>query len=152
MLDPQAGNVNYPAPANLPKGRDAAGPVAQEHLIPLIIQDRMFDTNGQLFFPADSGAGILWTSNPEHPYWVPEFVGDAIVVNGKAWPTVGTAIAPLPSKRYRFLFLNGSNARTYELWLVDPVTKLNGPPIWVIGTDGGYINAPVKIDPNAARQ
>jgi FtsP/CotA-like multicopper oxidase with cupredoxin domain len=26
-----------------------------------------------------------------------------------------------------------------------------GPPIWQIGTDGGYLDAPVKIDPNAPK-
>jgi FtsP/CotA-like multicopper oxidase with cupredoxin domain len=114
-------------------------------LVPLVIQDRMFDTNGQLFFPADSAGGVLWTLNPEHPYWVPEFVGDTIVVNGKVWP-----FKNVEPKRYTFLFLNGSNARTYEMLLVDPVSKNFGPPMWVIGTDGGYLDTPVKIDPLAA--
>jgi spore coat protein A len=104
-------------------------------IVPLVIQDRMFDTNGQLYFP---NVGI----NPEHPYWLPEFVGDAIVVNGEVWP-----YKDVEQKRYRFLFLNGSNARPYEMFLTDPITKLPGPPMWVIGTDGGYLDTPVKIDP-----
>ena len=58
-------------PQNLPEGP-----------IPLIIQDRMFDTNGQLYFPA----GVPFIPNPDHPFWVPEFLGDVICVNGKAWP------------------------------------------------------------------
>ncbi len=116
-------------------------------VVPLVIQDRMFDTNGQLFFPADSAGGILWSPNPEHPYWVPEFVGDVIVVNGKAWPYLN-----VQPKRYRFLILNGSNARTYELFLVNPVTKAMGPPMWVIATDGGYLDTPVKIDPNLGQK
>ena len=91
-------------------------------MIPLVIQDRMFDTNGQLFFPAGQAGGVLWTPNPEHPYWVPEFVGDAIVVNGKAWPYLN-----VQAKRYRFLFLNGSNARTYELALQSPGHRCGGP-------------------------
>jgi spore coat protein A len=111
-----------------------SGPV--DYLIPLVIQDRMFDTDGQLLFP---NLGI----NPEHPYWVPEFVGDTIVVNGKAWPFL--SVEP---RRYRFLLINGSNARTYELFLVNPNTKAMGPPIWQIETDGGYLDKPVKIDPN----
>jgi len=115
-------------------------------VIPLVLQDRMFDTNGQLFFPADTAAGVLWTTNPDHPYWVPEFVGDTVVVNGKAWPFVN-----VEPKRYRFLFLNGSNARTYKLFLTNAVTKINGPSLYVIGTDGGYLDAPVMIDPNAAK-
>ena len=111
-------------------------------VVPVVLQDRMFDTNGQLFFPADSAGGVLSTTNPEHPYWVPEFVGDTIVVNGKAWPYLN-----VQAKRYRFLFLNGSNARTYEMFLVNPVTKVMGPVMWVIGTDGGYLDTPTKIDP-----
>jgi spore coat protein A len=117
----------------LPDNLQAVGEV-----IPLVIQDRSFDTNGQLFMPADSGGNILWTPNPEHPYWVPEFVGDTIVVNGKAWPYLD-----IQPKRYRFLFLNGSNARTYEMNLIDPLKVAVPPNFWVIGTDGGYLDAPV---------
>lgn len=103
-------------------------------VVPLVIQDRMFDTNGQLFFPSDTAANVLWTPNPEHPYWVPEFAGDVIVVNGKAWP-----FHNVEPKRYRFLFLNGSNARTYEMSLPGNID------MWVIGTDGGYLDAPVNV-------
>jgi len=104
-------------------------------VIPVVIQDRMFDSNGQLYFPADSSGGTLSSPNPEHPYWVPEFFGDTIVVNGKAWPYLNVS-----AKRYRFLFLNGSNARAYQLSFV------KGPPMYVIGTDGGYLDIPFKID------
>jgi spore coat protein A len=115
-------------PSNLP------GP------IPLILQDRTFDTQGQLYFPA----GTPFVPNPDHPYWVPEFTGDTIAVNGHVWPYLN-----VEPKRYRFLIVNGSNARTYEMFLTDPVTKANGPALWQIGTDGGYLDFPVKIDPNA---
>ena len=60
--------------------------------MPLIIQDRMFDTNGQLYFPA----GVPFIPNPDHPFWVPEFLGDVICVNGKAWPFMN-----VEPKRYR---------------------------------------------------
>jgi len=122
-------------PQNLPEGP-----------IPLIIQDRMFDTNGQLFFPSDTAANLLWAPNPEHPYWVPEFVGDVICVNGKAWPYLN--VAP---KRHTFLFLNGSNARSYEMVLTDPVSGNPGPDFWVIATDGGYLDKPVKVGPTAGK-
>ncbi|HEX9860806.1 MAG TPA: multicopper oxidase domain-containing protein, partial [Nitrospirota bacterium] len=117
-------------PANLPGPAD---------IIPLVIQDRKFDTEGQLFF--DIG-GI----NPEHPEWIPEFVGDTIVVNGKVWPYLD-----VQPKRYRFLLINGSNARAYEMFFVNPATKAMGPAIYQIGTDGGYLDAPVKIDPDAPK-
>lgn len=110
-----------------------------DHLIPLVIQSRAFDTAGQLFF---DNAGI----NPEHPFWIPELVGDVNVVNGKAWPFLN-----VEPRRYRFLFVNGSNARAYEMFFTNPVTKVDGPAMWQIATDGGYLDAPVKIDPMAPR-
>jgi FtsP/CotA-like multicopper oxidase with cupredoxin domain len=125
----------------LPAGLTAYG-IGSETIVPVVIQDRKFDVDGQLYFDNE---GI----NPDlHPYWVPEFVGDTIVVNGKVWPTFGTQSAPKPSKRYRFLFVNGSNARAYALHLVDMETGVQGPPLWVIGTEGGYLDRPVRLDPS----
>ena len=104
--------------------------------IEIAIQDRMFDTNGQLYFPN-------FPTNPmDHPYWTPEFVGDIITVNGKTWPYL--SVAP---RKYRFRILNGSNARTYVLWLQDLATGTFGPTINQIGTDGGFLDVPVIINP-----
>jgi len=135
---------------NLPDGLHPAGlvnlPTADvpdpepRLLTPLVIQDRMFDTNGQLYFP---NVGV----NPEHPFWVPEFVGDTIVVNGKVWPYMN-----VDRQRYRFFLIDGSNSRAYNMWLQDLTTGIKGPPMWVIATDGGYLDTPVKIDPNATGQ
>ncbi len=124
---------------NLPAGLDPVG-LGGRLLIPLVIQDRMFDTNGQLFFP---NVGI----NPEHPYWVPEFVGDTIIVNGKVWPFLN-----VDQQRYRFYLINGSNSRPYEMFLQDLTSGIKGPRMWVIATDGGYLDAPALIDPNATKQ
>ena len=115
-----------------------------EYTIPLVIQDRMFDTNGQLYFPAGTYGGTVNSPNPEHPYWVPEFMGDTILVNGKVWPYLN-----VEPKRYRFLFLDGSNARPYAMSLKDPVSGNPGPPLWVIATDGGYLDRAAKIDKSA---
>ncbi|MEN8613953.1 multicopper oxidase domain-containing protein [Dehalogenimonas sp. THU2] len=109
-------------------------------LIPLVIQDRMFDTNGQLFFPT---VGV----NPEHPFWVPEFVGDTIIVNGKVWPYL-----EVEPRRYRFYIVNGSNSRMYDMYLQDSASGIKGPRMWVIATDGGYLDVPVEINPNATGQ
>ncbi len=103
----------------------------------IVIQDRQFDSNGQVLFPDGSPAGLNGPPpNPSvHPFWNPEFFGDVIVVNGKAWPYLN-----VEPRRYRFRLLNGSNARMYEL-------KLEGHmSFWQIGTDGGYLDAPVEID------
>ena len=107
-------------PMNLPNGE-----FDQE----IAIQDRLFDTNGQLIFPA---AGI----NPTiHPFWMPEFFGDTIVVNGKTWPYFD-----VEPRRYRLRLLNGSNARVYVLTFSDPKVKM-----WHIATEAGYLDAPVLL-------
>ena len=36
---------------------------------------------------------------------------------------------------------------SYEMFLNDPVSGNRGPPLWVIGTDGGYLDTPVKVAP-----
>jgi len=130
---------------NLPAGLDPIGLVNTDGtnkrlLTPLVIQDRMFDTDGQLYFP---NVGV----NPEHLYWVPEFVGDVMVVNGKVWPYMN-----VDRQRYRFFLINGSNSRAYNMWLQDLTSGIKGPPMYVIATDGGYLDTPVKIDPNANGQ
>lgn len=119
--EPASGNC---LPANLPGSAE---------IVPVIIQDRMFDDEGQYFWPANSAGGIQVSPNPEHPYWVPDFFGDTIVVNGKAWPYL-----EVEPKRYRLLIINGSHSRIYKL-------KLRAP-MWVIGTDDGYVDAPIKVD------
>ena len=110
-------------------------------LVLLIIQDRMFDTYGQLFFPADSAGDEQWAPNPEHPYWVPEFVGDTILVNGKTWPFLN-----VQAKRYTFLFLNGSNARAYEMYLLNEVMGVAQTAINpVTGSPAEYPGGPREI-------
>lgn len=88
--------------------------------IPIVIQDRTFNPDASLFYPAA---------------WVPEFFGNTIVVNGKVWPFLD-----VEPRRYRFRILNGSNARFYRLKF-DPVL-----PFHVIGTDGGLRERPVTVD------
>jgi FtsP/CotA-like multicopper oxidase with cupredoxin domain len=108
-----------------------AGPYETE----LAIQDKMFDTNGQLLFPDGfpSGPNGPPPNTDVHPYWNPEFFGDAIVVNGKTWPYMD-----VEPRRYRFRIVDGANARFFRL-------KLGTLPFWVIGGDGGLINKPAKV-------
>ncbi len=124
---------------NLPPDLPAAA-----ETVPLVLQDRMFDTNGQLFYQANTNGGIQWAPNPDHPYWAPEMIGDVIVVNGKAWPYLD-----VEPRRYRFLLLNGSQARTFELYLEDEETGQPGPSLHVIASDGGYLDFPAEVDPQA---
>lgn len=100
----------------------------KEYEVPLVIQDRSFNTDGSFDFP---NVGV----NPEiHPYWVPEFFGNTIMVNGKVWPNLN-----VKRHQYRFRVLNGSNARFYQLEFS------NKMPFIQIGSDGGYLAKPVKL-------
>lgn len=115
---------------------------AGRYEIEMLIQDRQFDTNGQWFFPAGNPAGLNGTPpNPAvHPFWIPEFFGDAIVVNGKTWPYL-----EVEPRRYRFRLLNACNARFLELRLVGSSPNRPGAALWQIGTDGGLLDRPVEL-------
>jgi spore coat protein A len=116
-------------PANEPVGL-ATGPYSRE----LQLQDRSFDTRGQWYFPIDA-------VNPDvHPFWGPEFFGDAIVVNGKTWPYLN-----IEPRRYRLRLLNASNARFYTLSLRVTAGLGVAPAFWQIGSDGGYLAHPVRL-------
>ena len=109
-------------PANPPL---ATMPAFPQYDIPLILQDRSFDTNGQIFYNLASNP----QPNPTvHPYWIPEFIGDTIVVNGKTWPYLN-----VEPRQYRFRLVNGSNARFYDL------SFNKGVKFIVIATDDGYL-------------
>jgi FtsP/CotA-like multicopper oxidase with cupredoxin domain len=113
--------------------RDPADPIAPllpngSYEVPLAIQDRNFYANGSFYFPSDG-------QNPNiHPYWQPEFYGNTIMVNGKVWPNMN-----VDRGLYRFRLLDGSNALFYAL------NFSNGMPFTMIGTDQGYLKAPVPM-------
>ena len=83
--------------------------------VPVIIQDRNFDSNNQILY----NPNMMWG-----------YLGSRILVNGK--PNATNSLEP---RAYRLRIINGSNARTYKLaWS-------NNMPLKVIGTDGGLLPA-----------
>lgn len=86
--------------------------------VPLVFQDRTFNADASLFYP---------------PTIVPEFFGNTNLVNGKVWPFL-----EVEPRRYRFRFLNGANARFYNLKLDPPLRMVQ------IGVDGGFLRRPVR--------
>lgn len=91
--------------------------------IPLVIQDRLFDSEGGFLYPFGeldhSANGLL---------------GDVVLVNGVPWPRLEVS-----RRKYRFRILNGSNARAYGLALS------TGKPFFQIGTEGGLQHRPVAL-------
>jgi len=101
---------------NLPKGK---------YELPLILYDRLLTREGQLLYPI--------STDPKSP-WVPELLGNAILVNGKLFPYL-----EVEPRRYRFRLLNASNARFYRLAFA------NDAPFHQIGTDQGLLTTPVPL-------
>jgi spore coat protein A len=72
--------------------------------VPIVIQDRMFTADGSLFYPSTA------QGNLPQPTHLPEFFGNAILVNGKTWPKLD-----VEPRKYRLRMLNGSDSRFYDM-------------------------------------
>lgn len=105
---------------NLPRG---------QYEVPLIIYDRIFDRDGQLFYPV--------SDDPKAP-WTPEVFGDAVLVNGKLSPYL-----EVEPRRYRLRVLNGANGRFFHLTLSSG--HATSETFHQIGTDQGLLPAPVPL-------
>jgi spore coat protein A len=139
--------------------------------IPLVIQDKIFkNANPQAArtYPQyETPIGDLWypyaydrsrwslngTRIPRTPSCIAEFFGDTMLVNGTVYPS-----ATIPPRRVRLRVLNACNARFLNFQILkkdnspDGVTLVNGvptndpgPSMMQIGTEAGFLNAPVSI-------
>ncbi|WP_253261963.1 multicopper oxidase family protein [Ramlibacter montanisoli] len=98
--------------------------------VALLIQDRSFLADGELFY-AHQDPAAPGLPNPTH---LPENFGDVVLVNGVAWP-----LLEVEPRKYRFRVLNGSDSRVYDMSLS------NRMPFIQIGSDLGLLNAPVEL-------
>lgn len=105
--------------------------------VPLVIQDRMFNADGSLYYPSTS-PGL---PNPTH---LPEFFGEIALVNGKVWPKLN-----VEPRKYRLRLLNGSDSRVYDMrfeYFMAGKTVIPGKgvqlPILVIGNELGLLDSP----------
>jgi spore coat protein A len=139
-----------PGPA--PREGDKVPPNKPYREIAMAIQDRSFHADGSLFYP-DNRAFFDEVVGPfigdadhvldgdEHaelfsPIWNPEFFGNTIMVNGNTWPYL-----TVEQRRYRFRFLNGCQSR----FLILNFAEIPGVEVWQIGSEGGFLAAPVDI-------
>lgn len=99
--------------------------------VPLLIQDKSFHQDGSLYYPKqpDNPIQNLETSI------VPEFFGDTILVNGKAYPYLN-----VEPRKYRFRLLNASNSRFFRIKLD------SGQLMYQIATDGGFMQHPIGVN------
>ncbi|MGW4032290.1 multicopper oxidase family protein [Streptomyces sp. NPDC004838] len=144
-------------PADLPEGvlpgpapRLGDVPGRKYYEIPLVIQDRSFHADGSLYYPAGRAAfdkfkGPYIPASDIPPIWNPEFFGGMMVTNGSTWP-----VLRVEPRRYRFRLLNGCNSRCLILKIVTrPLAHRPAAPalpFWQIGSEGGFLPAPVQRD------
>jgi spore coat protein A len=107
----------------LPKG---------EKDVPVMITDRLFGKDGSFYYPSLDPSlagepGVLGVYSDG-------VLGDTVLVNGAVQP-----FFEVSNTRYRFRFLNASNARRYELALD------SGCPLVQVGSDGGLLSAPQAL-------
>ncbi|MEU2924362.1 O-aminophenol oxidase PhsA [Streptomyces sp. NPDC007251] len=115
-----------------------------EREMPLLLADRNLDTdedgrlNGRLLHKTV----IVQQSNPEtgKPVSLP-FTGPYTTVNGRIWP-----YAEVDAAWYRFRLVNASNARIFELVLIDEDGEPVPGAVHQIGSDGGLLPRPVPVD------
>jgi spore coat protein A, manganese oxidase len=96
--------------------------------IPMVIQDRNFLSDGQLYYPSEGTVPTV------HPYWNPTFQGNTLMVNGLVWPNID-----VKQGQYRLRILDGSNTRFYTMRFS------NNMAFTLIGSDGGYLKSPVTL-------
>ncbi|MBS1815675.1 MAG: multicopper oxidase domain-containing protein [Acidobacteria bacterium] len=92
--------------------------------LPLLIYDRSFDPQGQLYYP----------NPPDEGAWAQEFLGDAMLVNGKVQP-----YHEVEPRKYRLRIANTANSRFFSL------AFSNEQSFHVIGSDQGLLAAPVEM-------
>jgi spore coat protein A len=111
-----------------------------DYEIPLVVQDRTVDAQGQLVYEPRFEDGV-----PLPPgVWGSEFFGELPVVNGTIYPYLEGEPRP-----YRFRVLNACNSRFVRLFL-NLAKSITAIPQLVrfhqIGSDGGLLPAPVAIE------
>ena len=116
---------------NLPSG---------EYEIPLLLQDRTLNDQGQLAYVPTMESGEKLPPG----VWGPEFFGELPVVNGAIYPYM-----EVEPRRYRLRMLNGANSRFFHLYL-NLAKRATDIPALVefhqIGTDGGLLSSPVALN------
>ncbi|NCY02048.1 MAG: hypothetical protein EBX36_03835 [Planctomycetia bacterium] len=101
--------------------------------VPLMIADKMFTPDGQLYYPhqVDPSGCVRM---------LPEAFGDVMTVNGKAWP-----VMHVEPRAYRFRMLDGCDSRFLNLWLARDTDTTLAPAatLMQVGTDQGLLARPV---------
>jgi spore coat protein A len=110
-----------------------------DYEIPLLLQDRTLDDQGQLVYSPTFDDG----QKPPPHRWAPELFGDLPVVDGAIYPYLD-----VEPRRYRLRVLNGANARFFNLYFNLAKNPWEIPALvgfHQVGGDGGFLPAPTAL-------
>jgi spore coat protein A len=109
---------------NLPRGA---------YEIPLVLFDRSFRPDGQLYYPVSAKPGAPWVS---------EYYGSAILVNGKIFP-----FHDVEPRKYRSRLLNSSNGSFYRLsFSPEASVSSEGMRFHQIASEQGFLDSPAEMN------
>jgi FtsP/CotA-like multicopper oxidase with cupredoxin domain len=111
--DLDADDENDPHRLRLPSG---------DYDIPLVLLDKTFDVSGALIFD---------------PFNQDGFLGDTMTVNGVVQP-----YCHVKRRKYRFRFLDGCNARFFQIFLTNDHAQTF--PMTQIATEAGLLGHPIR--------
>ena len=103
---------------------DKLGLPSGKYELPLLICDRSFDPQGQLYYP----------NPPDEGAWSQEYLGDAMVINGNIQP-----YCEVEPRKYRLRIVNTANSRFFSLGFS------TGQAFSIIGSDQGLLTVPIEV-------
>jgi spore coat protein A len=98
-----------------------------EFEVPLVLQEKIMNPDGSM--------SLRTNITVPQGKWEGGGTGDVGVVNGMIWPTMEVARG-----MYRFRIVNAGSYSVWNLFLSNRMT------FWVIGNDGGLLDAPVRTE------
>jgi spore coat protein A, manganese oxidase len=101
--------------------------------LPLVLFDRSFHLDGQIYYPSSPKPGAPWVS---------EYYGSAILANGRIFP-----YREVEPRTYRLRLLNSSNGSFYKLSFARDASLASEPlSFFQIASEQGFLASPVQMD------
>ena len=126
---------------------DALGLPGGKYEVPIVLQDKSFNDDGSLAYRTlpliNPYTGMQMVDELGNPMYSsgPEFFGNAIIVNGVAWP-----VLDVEPRKYRFRMVNGADSRFFNLWLeIAGQGPVPGLEMVQIGAEQGLLPDPAEV-------
>ena len=113
---------------------DAANNLSLSCDIPMVLQDKTIQSNGQIYYFTNQNENFNCANNPRADHWVPDQFGRVDTINGVVSPYLN-----VPKSKCRFRIINTANSRDYTIQF--PFYR----KCTVIAMDATYVSTPWKL-------